>query len=154
MYRLNVAFILRRSDGRILICERSDFAGSWQFPQGGVKAGESAIDALHREVREEIGLRRRDYLVVETRGPYRYLFAGGPNKKGFHGQEQTYFLGDLVQPEQEIRLEDAEADEFRATRWIFPSEFDLAWLPPMKAEVYREVFRDFFGEALMTPSER
>jgi putative (di)nucleoside polyphosphate hydrolase len=153
-YRPNVAFILRRSDGRILICERSDFPGSWQFPQGGTKGGESAIDALHREVREEIGLRRRDYQVVETHGPYRYLFADGRNKKGFHGQEQTYFLGDLVEPDREIRLEDAEAGEFRDTRWILPDEFDLAWLAPMKAEVYREVFRDFFGKTLNTPSER
>lgn len=153
-YRPNVAFILRRSDGRILICERSDFPGSWQFPQGGLKGGESAIDAVRREVREEIGLRPRDYVIAETRGPYRYLFATGPNRKGYDGQEQTYFLADLARPEPEICLEDADSGEFRDTRWIFPGEFDLAWLPPMKAEVYRVVFRDFFGKCPIEASER
>ena len=40
-YRPNAAIILRNSSGEILVCERSDWWGCWQFPQGGVKKGES-----------------------------------------------------------------------------------------------------------------
>ncbi len=56
-YRPNVAFILSNAAGEILVCERSDWAGCWQFAQGGVKSGETFIDALHREVEEELCLK-------------------------------------------------------------------------------------------------
>ena len=34
--------------------------------------------------------------------------------------------------------------EFRRAKWITPVEFEIAWLPEMKREVYRRVLKDFF----------
>lgn len=144
IYRPNVAFILSNAAGEILVCERSDWAGCWQFAQGGVKSGEAFIDALHREVEEELCLKRSDYEVLSSRGPYRYLFTNGRKKEGFDGQEQYYFLGRLTNPDAQVRF-DGESDEFRAARWIRPVAFDLSWVPEMKREVYASVLRDFFG---------
>jgi putative (di)nucleoside polyphosphate hydrolase len=147
-YRPNVAAILRRPDGKILIGERSDVPGCWQFPQGGQKPKETPEQALARELLEEIGLMSQSYRCVEKRGPYRYRFANGRTKDGFHGQEQTYFLLDLTM-DDEAAVNVATADpEFRAVRWIDPGEFVLDWLPEFKRETYRRVFRDFFGVAL------
>jgi putative (di)nucleoside polyphosphate hydrolase len=101
------------------------------------------LDALHREVEEELGLKPKDYRVVSSKGPYRYLFLDGRKKDGYDGQEQHYFLAELSTPEVVIRLEGS--DEFRAARWLPPSAFDLDWIGPMKREVYTSVFRDFFG---------
>lgn len=143
-YRPNVALILRRDDGRVLIGERMDLAGAWQFPQGGVDPGESAAEALAREVREELSLEPADYVVVAQRGPYRYEFPDGRTKQGCQGQEQTYFLAEFRGDEAAILVNPATI-EFRAVRWIAPAEFDLAWVAPMKREVYRAVLRDFFG---------
>ncbi len=42
-YRSNVAAILRRGDGKILVAERMNFKHAWQFPQGGVDKGEDLI---------------------------------------------------------------------------------------------------------------
>ena len=142
-YRPNAAIILRNCRGEILLCERSDVSGCWQFPQGGVKRGETLLDALHREVEEELGLKPKDYRVVSSKGPYRYLFLHGRKKDGYDGQEQHYFLAELTTPKPVIRLEGS--DEFRAARWLPPSSFDLDWIGPMKREVYTSVFRDFFG---------
>ena len=64
-YRKNVALILERKSGKVLICQRSDCEESWQFPQGGVDAGEGPVEALHREVREEIGLSSKFYKIIE-----------------------------------------------------------------------------------------
>ena len=50
IYRENVAAILRNRRGEILVCERLDHAGAWQFPQGGIDAGETPEQALVREV--------------------------------------------------------------------------------------------------------
>jgi putative (di)nucleoside polyphosphate hydrolase len=148
-YRPNVAFILRNAAGEILVCERSDWAGCWQFPQGGVKAGESLTEALAREVEEELGLQPKEYRILTSRGPYRYLFAEGRKKSGFDGQEQHYFLAELVNPQADIRFDDAQ--EFRAARWLAPEAYDLDWIAPMKREVYAQVFRDFFGIEQKTP---
>jgi putative (di)nucleoside polyphosphate hydrolase len=57
-YRSNVAAILRQDTGEILIGKRTDQVNCWQFPQGGVKPGETLEDALRRELEEEISLRR------------------------------------------------------------------------------------------------
>ena len=77
-FRLNVAGILRDSEGRILICERLGNRGAWQFPQGGVDDGETLEEALFRELREEIGVDSNSYEIVAQRGPYRYAYDGGP----------------------------------------------------------------------------
>ena len=66
-YRSNVAAILQRADGKILIARRSDYPESWQFPQGGVGKGESAQDALSREVAEEVALPAGRYRIAAER---------------------------------------------------------------------------------------
>lgn len=142
-YRPNVAIILRNAAGEILVCERSDWKGCWQFPQGGVKKSETLTEALHREVEEELGLKPREYRILSSKGPYRYLFAGGRKKDGCDGQEQEYFLAELSNPEAEIRFDGAH--EFRAARWLPPESYRLDWIAPMKREVYAQVFQDFFA---------
>jgi len=141
-YQENVAAILRNPQGKILICERLNVRGAWQFPQGGVDPGETVEQALRRELCEEIGLEPADYRVVETRGGYRYLFTNG-RRRGLDGKEQTYFLCDFLAADSKINVE-TEHPEFRAWKWIAPEEFRREWLPEMKLEVYAGVFLDFF----------
>jgi putative (di)nucleoside polyphosphate hydrolase len=142
-YRPNVAGILRNSQGKILICERLKIMGAWQFPQGGVDDGESHEEAIVRELHEEVGVQRHHYELREKRGPYRYLYGDGYQKRGFHGAEQHYFLADFTGCPSVINLTNHKP-EFRDHRWIEPSHFIVSWLPAMKREVYRAVFDDFF----------
>ncbi len=53
--RPSVAAIIRDGDGRILLQRRSD-NGRWGLPGGSVEIGESAREAILREVHEETGL--------------------------------------------------------------------------------------------------
>ncbi len=146
-YRPNVAAVVRKPGGWILIAERSDYPGSWQFPQGGVKRNETHPAALAREIMEEIGLRPSKYRVAGECGPFRYQFRSGRRKEGFVGQEQIYYLVDLLDPKVSFFFS-GDPPEFRAVRWIRPAHFDLDWLPPMKQPVYRQVFEEFFGVGL------
>ena len=53
------AGILRDADGRVLISERlcdGPFNGLWEFPGGKIADGEAPIDALRRELVEELGI--------------------------------------------------------------------------------------------------
>jgi putative (di)nucleoside polyphosphate hydrolase len=147
-YRPNVAALVVNPAGSLLICERATVPGAWQFPQGGVDAGETHEQALFREVREEVGLEPQHYEVIGQRHGYRYLYPHQVRgkkirKHGSHGQEQTYFLCHLKEGAPQINV-NQKAREFRAYRWIPPEEFDLEWLPAFKRDVYREVMRDFF----------
>ncbi len=144
-YRPNVAVILRKQrENVILVCERNDYPGCWQFPQGGVKVGEDLQEAVYRELKEEINLAPEDVEIIERRSGYRYRFPRGQKKNGWIGQDQTYFLTELREG-HETRLTVRTAEpEFRAFRWILPEDFDLRWLPESKRATYRKVFRDFF----------
>lgn len=146
-YRPNVAAILQKKEGRILVAERWDVDGAWQFPQGGVDPGETHEEALERELKEELSLEPGDYRITGHKGPYRYLLGKGRTKKGFHGQEQQYFLLELTAPESRIDVLTPHP-EFSRFKWIEPARFNLDWLPPMKRPVYRDVLRDFFGVKL------
>jgi putative (di)nucleoside polyphosphate hydrolase len=143
-YRLNVAAILRNGAGKLLVGERLDRPGAWQFPQGGVDEGETLAQALARELREEISLGPWAYQILTSKGPYFYLFGNGKVVKGFHGKEQHYFLADFIGDPGRINVE-TEHPEFQDIRWVAPADFDIDWLPKMKREVYRAVFQDFFS---------
>ncbi len=57
-----VAGALYDAAGRVLIAQRPPgkaLAGRWEFPGGKRHAGESAFDALVRELREELGVEAR-----------------------------------------------------------------------------------------------
>lgn len=59
--RVDVAAgVITRPDGRFLLGQRAPgtfYAGYWEFPGGKVEPGESAADALARELNEELGIR-------------------------------------------------------------------------------------------------
>lgn len=54
--RLRVSALLRWNDGVLLCRHEKPGKEYWLLPGGGVHSGESLVDALRRELREELGL--------------------------------------------------------------------------------------------------
>lgn len=53
------AAVIERPDGTFLLAQRPDgkvYSGYWEFPGGKVESGEAVMDALKRELHEELGL--------------------------------------------------------------------------------------------------
>lgn len=59
LYRPNVAMIIVSNnypkEKEIFIAQRNDLTDIWQFPQGGIDKGEAVLEAMFRELKEEIG---------------------------------------------------------------------------------------------------
>ena len=71
-YRPNVAIIIVNKAGKVLWGKRKDGYG-WQFPQGGLDNGESTVEAIYRETKEEVGLDKEDIRIVnESEGWFKY----------------------------------------------------------------------------------
>ncbi len=99
--------------GRVLISQRrADQALplKWEFPGGKVEPGEAPVDALVRELREELGC------AVEVGRIWDVLFHAYPD----------FDLVMLVYPCRLVPGEVARAVEVADLRWCTPTELD-AW---------------------------
>ena len=67
-FRANVGMVLMSDDGQLFMARRAGGRG-WQFPQGGMRSGESVEDSLYRELNEEIGLAAADVQIVGPHAP-------------------------------------------------------------------------------------
>ena len=112
-----VAGILSDAAGRVLLARRphgAHLAGTWEFPGGKIEAGESAEDALRRELREELGV---EIGAIEPliSVPWRY-----PRKSiVLHAFRVLDYRGE------------AHAHEHAALRWLEPTAaHDLEMPPP------------------------
>jgi 8-oxo-dGTP diphosphatase len=73
--------VLRRPDGSILLCQRpaeARYGGKWELPGGKLEPGETHLEALRRELVEELGIECGEGRLlesVETRYPDGGTFA-------------------------------------------------------------------------------
>jgi putative (di)nucleoside polyphosphate hydrolase len=121
-FRANVGIILSHADGRLLLAGRIGSKG-WQFPQGGLMEGETAEEAMYRELKEEVGL---DAAHVEVLGsttdwlryrlPDKYMRRG--SKPLCIGQKQRWFMLRLVASEDNVQLDASDTPEFDRWRWV------------------------------------
>ena len=144
-YRLNVGIILTNDSGRVFWGRRQGH-DAWQFPQGGLAAGETPLEAMLRELREEVGLEREDIEVLgvtrrwlKYRLPKQYLRHGSTPL--VIGQKQKWYLLKLISSEQKIRLDLSHSPEFDSWRWIDycePQELVIFF----KKQVYTQALKE------------
>ena len=145
-YRANVGIVIASGNGDVLWTKRVQQGDSWQFPQGGVDKGESAEDALYRELYEEVGLQAYQVkMIAQTKQWLRYEIPDHLLRKRQKprciGQKQKWFLLQLDASTDEIRFDCGAKAEFTEWRWV------SYWYPTMdvvdfKQGVYRRALRE------------
>lgn len=121
-YRANVGIILSDSSGLVLLGGRINQQG-WQFPQGGIRVRESPLQAMYRELGEEIGLGHDDVELLGSTGgwlhyrlPDRYIRRDALPL--CIGQKQRWFLLRLRASKERLRHDTTTSPEFDRWRWV------------------------------------
>ncbi len=143
-YRPNVGIIVANSHGQVLWARRIG-QDAWQFPQGGIKASESAEEALYRELQEEIGLQPEHVQIVgTTRGWLRYKLPKRllrSNNSSFIGQKQKWFLLKMLAEDDAVHFGHSDTPEFDFWQWV-SYWYPLGQVVSFKQDVYRRAMKE------------
>lgn len=113
--------VIRDPQQRIFITQRrhhTELAGYWEFPGGKLEAGETPLEALVRELYEEVGIRVEQARLLQT-------VAGTQIQQHL---QLHYFLVEQWQGEPYGR-------EGQPHRWIAQQDLRAVALPPTNASV-------------------
>ncbi len=121
-FRSNVGIILCNEHNQLFWARRTG-QDAWQFPQGGIKQHESPLQAMYRELEEEVGLKPEHVEVLGAtqrwlryRLPKRYI-----RRHSYPlciGQKQRWFLLRVNCRESDFCLDRYEKPEFDDWRWV------------------------------------
>ena len=150
-FRSNIGIIVCNDFGNLLWTRRIG-QNSWQFPQGGVDAGESAEQALFRELKEEIGLDKRDVKILgSTKSWLKYRL---PNRYIRHdslplcvGQKQKWYMLRLVSNESKIHFDATGHPEFDHFMWV-NYWYPLRQVISFKQSVYRQALNELLPSVM------
>jgi len=144
-YRPNVGIILVNWRGEVFWGKRIH-QHSWQFPQGGIKPGETPEQAMFRELQEEVGLAPEHVQILgRTRGWLRYdvpdQWIRREWRGNYRGQKQIWYLLRLMGRDSDVHLRASERPEFDAWRW------NTYWVPlesviDFKRDVYQRALKE------------
>src|SRR5487761_1962194 len=144
-YRANVGIILCNAKNEVFWARRVR-EHAWQFPQGGIKHGETPEQAMYRELTEETGLKPEHVRILgRTRNWLRYdvpeQWLRRDWRGNYRGQKQIWYLLRLVGRDSDVSLRASNQPEFDAWRW-----HDY-WVPldsviEFKREVYQLALKE------------
>jgi putative (di)nucleoside polyphosphate hydrolase len=147
-YRPNVGIILVNQKNEVFWGKRIR-EHAWQFPQGGIKHGETPVQAMYRELHEETGLRAEHVRILgRTRDWLRYTvpdhYVRRELRGHYKGQKQIWFLLRMVGRDSDVSLRASDTPEFDAWRW------NAYWVPldaviEFKREVYSLALNELSG---------
>ena len=120
------AVVVKNSQGEVL-CVRKKGTALFQFPGGKLEVAESSLDAVIREVNEELGISLDAALLVPM-GTYRAVAA---NEAGSDVVADLFYYSDSVEP--------VAAAEIAECAWVNPSVSNVKLAPLLKNEVFPEL---------------
>jgi putative (di)nucleoside polyphosphate hydrolase len=120
-YRPNVGIIICNQDNQVFWAKRLK-EQAWQFPQGGIKPGESPEVAMYRELHEEVNLQPKHVKILgRSKDWIRYdvpsTWIRRDWRDSYRGQKQVWFLLLLTADITHINVHHASEPEFDDWHW-------------------------------------
>ena len=144
-YRPCVGLMVLNRDGKVFVGNRVDQTiESWQMPQGGIDPGEEPRETALRELGEEIGTTKVEFLREH---PDWLTYDLPPQLVGiawegrYRGQKLKWFAVRFVGRDDDINLK-TEHQEFSDWRWVDIGDL-LRLIIPFKRETYAKVIAAF-----------
>ncbi|MBA4249965.1 MAG: RNA pyrophosphohydrolase [Candidatus Puniceispirillum sp.] len=140
-----VGITLLNHEKKIWSGERIDHPGSFQMPQGGIDANETALDAAYRELFEETRIARHNIeLICQAAEKYDVLWPEEVAHKiwdaRFSGQRYQWFLFKLI--DKDTTNINTSHPEFRSYKWASHSEI-MENIVNFKKDMYKKVIEKF-----------
>ena len=144
-YRLGVGAILVNKEKQVFVGQRLDMKDpAWQFPQGGLDAGEAPTDALRRELAEETSITAFTPAACAPKW-FTYTFPPTLAKTlwagKYVGQRQLWHLLQYDGLDAEINIV-TDHPEFSAWKW---GDFEtvVREIVPFKKSLYTQLYAYF-----------
>ena len=130
------------SEQRVLLTRRciEPFCGAWVMPGGKIDLGEPILEALHREVREEVGLEVRVDHLIDV---FEHVGVGQRNDHFIILYYRTTPLSFELAP---------NGEECTEARWVAKGELATFPLPPGTRYILGKVFPELGLEAEPPPA--
>ena len=142
--RPNVCLLIQNKQGLLFLGERADESGHWQFPQGGIKKGDTPEETVLKEASEELGASIEQFRVEKKLSArYEYEWSTPPpyGKDTWRGQTQTFWIVSFLGEPSDINLEQSDK-EFQSFCWCTTDEV-IQRAHPLRMLAYEAPLKEF-----------
>lgn len=134
--RQKVRAVITSTTGEVLLIRPHGYAADqWTLAGGGVEAGESPVEAMRRELAEELGLECEDLDELPVQN--RFVFSSDYKvKRGLdHDGQQAVMFFVRIPPDRPLQL---QVEEIAKARWFKPDEAVGAFPVGAQRAVFQE----------------
>ena len=142
--RIGVGVIVLNPNNKVFVGKRKDNpVDKWQMPQGGVNLGETFLEAMKRELKEETSIKKIEVLKeldywLEYELPKNLI--GIIWKGKYRGQKQKWFIARFLGSDNEINL-NTKKPEFIEWKWLKINELPNV-IVSFKKNVYKKLVEE------------
>ena len=134
--RQKVRAVVASTSGEVLLIRPHSYAADqWTLAGGGVEAGESPVEAMRRELAEELGIECEDLDELPVQNRFIYSPAYKLKRGLDHDGQQAVMFFVRIPPDSELRLQEEEIAE---ARWFTPDEAVGAFPVGAQRAVFQE----------------
>ena len=142
--RIGDGIAVLNKNNKVFVAKRKDNpVDKWQMPQGGVDPGETFLEAMKRELKEETGIKKIEVLKeldywLEYELPKNLV--GIIWKGKYRGQKQKWFIARFLGSDNEINL-NTKKPEFIEWKWLEINELPNV-IVDFKKNVYKKLVEE------------
>jgi len=144
-YRIGINTLVVDKNQRFLLVQLHGYKqNEWKFVGGGVKLNEEPLEAVYREILEEVGIKKRDLKFLgQSKYVHSYDFPDNMDSKikyKYKGQKKFQFVFRYVGDSCDLVIQE---EEIRAYKWVKQNELKDCLLFPDQFQNAQKIIEEF-----------